>query len=193
MVVGPFFQLLGRSGLFLFLLLYRIFASHSFPMSSNYDLLAQQYNVTRKADPYLAERLYDKLDPQADEIYLDLGCGSGNYTHSLLSKGVNILGLDPSKEMLAIAVSKGKPENWTQGRAEAIPFPKDHFNGGVLFLTIHHWQDLEQGFAELFRVCKKGSRIILFSSCKEQMEHYWLRHYFPKMMEASIKTDAILY
>src|SRR5690606_17469052 len=53
-------------------------------------------------------------------------------------------------------------------------------------LTIHHWTNLEKGIAELSRVLKTKGRIVIFTSTPEQMKGYWLNHYFPKMLSASI-------
>ena len=156
-------------------------------MNAKYDSIAGHYNQTRKADPYLLQKLYDKLDPQSNEHYLDVGCGSGNYSLGLIEKGVQLDGVDPSEEMLKIIRSKAPQRQWTKAKVEELPFPDAHFNGGTAFLTIHHWDDLIKGFAEIHRICKKGARFILFSSCSEQMQGYWLRHYFPEMMDASIQ------
>jgi SAM-dependent methyltransferase len=54
-------------------------------------------------------------------------------------------------------------------------------------LTIHHWGNLEKGFSELSRVLKKDGKIVIFTSTPQQMQGYWLNHYFPKMMMDSIR------
>lgn len=49
-----------------------------------YDSIGKNYDTTRKADPYLAARMFSFLkmdDP--DATYLDIGAGSGNYTCAL--------------------------------------------------------------------------------------------------------------
>ena len=49
-------------------------------MKEKYDIIGVNYNLTRKADPYLYKRLHFFLNPQIKGTYLDIGCGTGNYT-----------------------------------------------------------------------------------------------------------------
>jgi hypothetical protein len=41
-------------------------------------------------------------------------------------------------------------------------------------------------FQELARILKSGSILVLFTATAEQMESYWLNHYFPVAMQRSI-------
>ena len=152
---------------------------------AKYDTIGKTYNQTRTADPYLLERLYKHLNPHADGSYLDIGCGSGNYTNQLYKKGVNIMGIDPSIEMLKKARQKNSQIDYRIGVAEDIDLPNHSIAGATAFLTIHHWQDLKEGFAEIGRVLTIGARFVIFHSTPQQMEGYWLNHYFPVMMKNS--------
>jgi SAM-dependent methyltransferase len=76
---------------------------------------------------------------------------------------------------------------WCQAPAEDIPFNDSMFDGVLATLTIHHWDKLRKGLAEIYRVMKPASRLVIFTSTQEQMKGYWLNHYFPDMMERSIK------
>ncbi|MEM7371611.1 MAG: class I SAM-dependent methyltransferase [Bacteroidota bacterium] len=159
-----------------------------------YNRIGITYNQTRQADPYLVERLYALLVPEPGKQYLDIGCGTGNYTLELHNMGVNLLGVDPSEEMLSKAKSKAPTLSWTQASAEAIPFPDAHFDGAVATLTLHHWTDLERGMEEVYRVVSKGKWVIL-TGFPSQMDNYWLCAYFPQMMKDSnafMHTEAQL-
>lgn len=157
-----------------------------------YDSIGIGYNSTRCADPYLSERLYQLLNPESGKLYLDIGCGTGNYTIALANRGVSLLGIDPSAKMLDEAKSKYTEINWLFGSAENIPLQDELFDGVIATLTIHHWNDLESSIKEINRVLKPESRLVIFTSTPEQMQGYWLNHYFPIMMaEANIKMPSL--
>ncbi len=154
---------------------------------TKYDNIGVGYNKTRQADPYLLERIYSLLSPDLNGQYLDVGCGTGNYTIPLSKTGLKFTGLDPSVVMLTEANSKSQEIEWISGSIESLPFADKIFDGAIATLTIHHWNNFEKGFKELFRVLKTGSRVVIFTSSPEQMAGYWLNHYFPEVMKRSIE------
>ncbi len=156
-------------------------------MGTHYDQVGGVYNITRKSDPFLADRLFAHLSPSADGLYLDVGCGTGNYTDALQKRGCNLIGLDPSKVMLEQAMSRNVHIDWRVGQVEKLDLENASIDGVIATLTVHHWKDLGAGFVELGRVLKPGGILILFTSSPEQMQTYWLNHYFPQMMLNSIR------
>ncbi len=151
-----------------------------------YDRIGQGYDQTRQADPYLVSRLKELLSVQSVKTYLDIGCGTGNYTLALQEPGANFIGMDPSLAMLSVAQSRSEQITWRQGQAEATKLPDQGVDGIIATLTIHHWTDLSQGFQELYRVLKPKGKLVIFTSTPAQMKGYWLNHYFPQMMGKSI-------
>lgn len=161
-------------------------------MKVKYDKIGTGYNSTRQADPYLADRLLYHLQPKKDRLYLDIGCGTGNYTIILANKGFNFVGVEPSEKMLNEAKSRHQDINWLEGSAEKIPAEDKTFDGIIGTLTIHHWTDLKKAFTEITRVLSDSGRLVLFTSTPEQMKGYWLNHYFPKMLRSSIVQMPLL-
>jgi ubiquinone/menaquinone biosynthesis C-methylase UbiE len=153
---------------------------------AKYDKIGTGYNSTRQADTYLTQRLLFHLQPEHDKHYLDLGCGTGNYTIALAEKGFHFTGLDPSKQMLDEARSKNQQITWLRGTAELIPSEDNAYDGIIATLTIHHWTDLKKAFSEINRVLTENGRLVLFTSTPGQMKNYWLNHYFPQMLQSSI-------
>lgn len=150
-----------------------------------YDTIGKNYNSTRHADPFIRDRLYEHLQPGKKKTYIDIGCGTGNYTIALAQKGIRITGIDPSILMLTEARKRAPELNWLQGTSENIPVGDDLYDGVVATLTIHHWPDIARSFAEISRVLKPDSRIVLFTSTELQMKGYWLNHYFPEIISTS--------
>lgn len=154
-------------------------------MKPKYDKIGTNYDTSRRADPYLLSRLVHHLHPKNDCEYLDIACGSGNYTTALSLVGGKWCGLDQSSVMLEKARNKSSDIHWFRGDVAALPFPDNSFDGVTCTLAIHHFPSLESAFAEVRRVLTKG-RFVLFTSTTEQMKGYWLNEYFPAAMERSM-------
>lgn len=153
-----------------------------------YNTIGTGYDSTRKADPFLLSRIFDLMQPSSKGKYLDIGCGTGNYTIALKEKGLEIAGIEPSDKMLDVASTKNDSIQWIAGRAEHIPFNDQTIDAVIAVLTIHHWSNIIDAFKEISRVLKENGRFVSFTSLPEQMKGYWLNHYFPGMMKASIQN-----
>ncbi len=155
-------------------------------MTTKYDKIGINYNRTRKADPLIARRILHHLAPTVNGKYLDIGCGTGNYTNEFQQKGFQFIGIDPSQTMLEKAKALNQAIDWRIGQAEKTGLPENYIEGITASLTIHHWTNLGNGFVELARALKPGGRIVIFTATPKQMKGYWLNHYFPNMLEDSI-------
>lgn len=51
-----------------------------------YDKIGKTYDQTRKADSEITAKIISFLSPKENGCYLDVGCGSGNYTEMLFLK-----------------------------------------------------------------------------------------------------------
>lgn len=65
-----------------------------------YNKIGKTYDMTRHADTGIVNKLMTLLDAKPRGRYLDIACGSGNYTHALTEHGLEMDGIDISKEML---------------------------------------------------------------------------------------------
>ncbi len=155
-------------------------------MEVKYDKIGVNYNLTRKPDKFLTKKLLYHLNPKNKGLYLDIGCGTGNYTNELHKSGFQFIGIDPSEKMLKEAKSKNKEIEWKIGSAEKTGLKNNFVDGIIGSLTIHHWSDLKSGFLELQRILKPNGKIVIFTATPKQMKGYWLNHYFPKMLSDSI-------
>ncbi len=151
-----------------------------------YDKIGEDYDFTRKADKLITEKFINHLEPKVNNIYLDIGCGTGNYTIAFQNKGFDFIGIAPSSHMIKKAILKNSNIDWKIGSAESTGLPNNSVNGIISTLTLHHWKDLNLGFSELNRVLKTNGIIVIFTSIQKQMEGYWLNHYFPKTLSKSI-------
>lgn len=159
-----------------------------------YDKIGSNYNSTRRADSYIAGRLYDLMVADKQGSYLDIGCGTGNYLGALSAMGLQITGIEPSTTMIEKAKANNPANVIIQGQAENIPLPDNSFDGGMGTFTVHHWTDMQKGFKEIYRVLKPGANFVLLSFTPEQLHNYWLFHYFPNTMTRSAEVvESIEY
>ena len=126
-----------------------------------YNRIGKTYDTTRRADPQIVEIICRLLQPKMGGSYLDIACGSGNYTDALARTGLTIAGIDISEEMLLKAKKKNRDVRWFQGDAKALPFQNDSFDGGLCTLATHHIGDIETAFNEAFRVIHSGNMVLL--------------------------------
>lgn len=152
-----------------------------------YNKIGADYNETRRADRFLTERFRRFLSPTEAENYLDVGCGTGNYTCALSGKDYQFYGIDPSETMLEKARQRNCDVIWQKATAENLPFENEFFAGAIASLTIHHWKDLRKAFSEISRILKRTGKFVLFTTLPEQTARYWLTEYFPQMMRDSVE------
>lgn len=148
-----------------------------------YNAIGKTYDLTRKADPIITQTILDLLKPQATGKYLDLACGSGNYTVALHEQNLDIDGIDISEEMLSKAKSKSELITWYHGNAESLPFKDKSYNGIICTLATHHISNIKAVFSEVYRILTPNSKFVILTATPEQMRNYWLCEYFPIMIE----------
>jgi len=154
-------------------------------MPALYDAIGNAYERSRRADPAIAQKLAQELRLTSAGSYLDVGCGTGNYTVALSGLGGEWSAIDVSETMLRQAREKSRSVAWVQSSADAIPFPDAAFDGAICTLAIHHFSSLRSPFCEVRRTLRSGA-FVIFTGLAEQMRDYWLCHYFPEMMARSI-------
>ena len=121
-----------------------------------YDNIGIGYDATRRPDPYIASRLAHHLRLRSGSPYLDIACGTGNYTAALAERGGNWHGLELSGQMVRTARNKGPGIAWFMGDAAALPFQDGSFAGALCTLAIHHFSALTPIFSEVYRVLARG-------------------------------------
>jgi len=133
-----------------------------------------------------AEAIKKAVPPASIETVVDLGCGTGRFTR-LLSDAYDdaqIVGLDPSQKMLAIADRlSGSRIRFLQGSAEAIPLPDQ--SADLLFLSMvwHHIENIEKAFAEFARVLRRSGHVVLRAATQETNDLFLYHESFPEALE----------
>jgi ubiquinone/menaquinone biosynthesis C-methylase UbiE len=93
---------------------------------------------------------------------VDLGCGSGVFTHLLAQSGCDCVGVDISSKLLAVGQSKYPHIPFVQGDIEKLPFKAESFDGALLSGVVHHLPDASACAAEVFRILRPSGRFVAF-------------------------------
>lgn len=97
--------------------------------------------------------------PPPDRV-LDLGCGTGISTRLLAEHGLDVLGMDPNEDMLALAREQGGP-TYVKGEATATGLPPQSV-GLVTVAQAFHWFPVQETMAELRRIVRRGGSVAAF-------------------------------
>lgn len=151
-----------------------------------YDKIGTGYNTTRRADHRIVDRIIELLDLPSGSRVLDIGAGTGSYSHALAERGYEMTALEPSAVMREQA-NQEKSISWVAGSAESLPFCDASFDGAILILCIHHFSDLAKAFSEIRRVVATGP-IVIFTYDPAEVESPWLFDYFPVFREQIQKS-----
>jgi ubiquinone/menaquinone biosynthesis C-methylase UbiE len=92
---------------------------------------------------------------------LDVGCGEGRFCRMLRAKGIPVVGIDPTEELLGAARKCDARGEYQIARAESLPFPDASFDLVVSYLTLIDIADFRTALKEMVHVLTpKGTLLI---------------------------------
>ena len=170
----------------------------------NYDLteIPVGYDRGRDHGPELNQLwmkfVASSVGKQRLNTILDLGCGTGRFSESLAAHfDAQVVGIDPSKKMLAQAQTKLRDHRvrYQLGRAEAIPLANNSVDLIFMSMTFHHFDDPMLVARECSRVLRNGAIALLRTGTRERIPSYPYVEFFPKswpIMEGCLPTGAFI-
>lgn len=127
--------------------------------------LARGYTLANHTQHDAGTFLIQKLEITRGMRVLDVGCGPGNLTAQiaeLVGENGSVVGIDPSKERIAIAIDERANPNlsFQVGRAEDLSqFPSGSFDALFVNSTFHWVEDQRAALAEFYRILRPGGRL----------------------------------
>ena len=93
----------------------------------------------------------------------DIGCGPGRVASLMADHGLDVLGVDVSPAMLAIARAAHPHIDFVEGQLDALPIESGGLAGAVCWYSIIHTPRyrLAEAFEELARVLVPGGHLLL--------------------------------
>jgi SAM-dependent methyltransferase len=133
-----------------------------------FDEIAAEYHRRRPAYP---DELIDQACRAAaigngDEV-LEVGCGSGQLTRSLLTRGLRVTALEPGKNLIALArehLDGTRQVELVTARFEDAPLPRERF-AAVFSASAFHWIDPEVSWQKAADVLVPGGTLALVQHC----------------------------
>lgn len=143
-----------------------------------YDETGLTYASTRQPDPRIAAAINSVLAGMTSVA--NIGAGTGSY-----EPAETVIAIEPSRVMIDQRSTDAAPA--AQAVAEYLPLRCNSVDAAVAVLTVHHWQDLERGIAEMVRIARR--RVVILTWDHGTFKDFWLlRDYLP----AAAATDAQL-
>lgn len=159
--------------------------------TSLFNKIAKHYDSLNTFFSFGMDKLWrKKLADQiiSSKLVLDIATGTGEVALETVSKleGSQVIGLDPSIEMLGLAKRKCDPEQITlvQGYAENLPFKENEFDAITIAFGIRNTVDPLQSLREMYRVLKPGGKaaILEFTIPKNRIFAPVYLFYFKKIL-----------
>src|ERR1700674_2282944 len=119
--------------------------------------------------------VWSHVKDQRIKTILDLGCGTGRFTGALRTRfEAEVIGIDPSKKMLAQARSKDPDRRirYEPGQGEAIPVPDNSVDLIFMSMIFHHFDNPALAARECRRVLYDEATVFLRAGTRERISSY---------------------
>ena len=133
-------------------------------LPGNYDRMGAVLSFGQ--DPRWRATLVDQINPLPGQRVLDVATGTGLVAFALARRGCDVVALDQSKDMLAVARAhlEQRPDlrphvTFVRGEAEHLPFDDGEFDALTFTYLLRYVDDRAATMRELSRVVKPGGRI----------------------------------
>jgi SAM-dependent methyltransferase len=145
----------------------------------DYGSIGRGYASHRQADARIMSHIERALG--AARTVLNVGAGTGSYE----PRDRDVTAIEPSASMRAQRPAEVSVA--IDAVAEHLPFPDDHFDASMATFTVHQWNDVERGLAEMRRVTR--GPVIVLTCDPTLVQRFWLNEYAPQVLA----TEALRY
>ncbi len=163
---------------------------------SLFDRIARRYDLLNDLQSFGLHRYWKRrvirlAAPREGARALDVCCGTGDLAFALAALGAEVVGLDFSPEMLAVARErsdqtdrkskiknqKPTPPLFLCGDAQNLPFPENSFDIVTVGYGLRNLASWETGLREMQRVARPGGRLLILEFGKPD-NRVWRAIYF---------------
>jgi demethylmenaquinone methyltransferase/2-methoxy-6-polyprenyl-1,4-benzoquinol methylase len=146
-----------------------------------FDAIAARYDLLNRINSFGLDKGWRRKAVAALELIpghkvLDLATGTGDLAIEIAKTlpTVEVVGLDPSKEMLAIGQRKveaaglGERVKMIDGDAQALPFEDKSFDRVTIAFGIRNVPDRKKALLEIHRVLRPNGRLVILELSEPQ-------------------------
>jgi SAM-dependent methyltransferase len=131
-----------------------------------FDQIADEYARHRPAYPdALTDHAFELAGLAPGAEVLEIGCGTGQLTRSLLARGLRVTAVEPGQQLISLARRdlRGAAEvRFVNARLEEAPLPHAHYRAAFSASAIH-WVDPELSWRKLADTLVDGGTLALLS------------------------------
>jgi SAM-dependent methyltransferase len=156
-------------------------------MSRSFADIAPRYDALRPlsaGDRARLEAMLHEAALQAEDMVVEVGCGTGRLTLPLASvTAARIMGVDSEARMLEVARAKdgaGRVE-WVRGSAYRLPVGDREAALVMMVMVVHLLRQRVRAFSQARRVLRPGGRLSVWSFTPRHVEDFYLNDYFPSI------------
>ncbi|WGO82629.1 malonyl-ACP O-methyltransferase BioC [Arsenophonus apicola] len=131
---------------------------------------AKNYDNIALFQQQSGQHLFDCLSAMPGNTILDAGCGTGYFSKQWHLAGKQVIALDLSASMLAIAQQKQAAKSYVQADMECLPLAEESVDLCFSHLAIQWCSNLYTPLSELYRITKKGG-VVAFSTLVDGSLH----------------------
>ncbi len=108
----------------------------------------------------------ENIGLSGSDLVLEVAAGTCAFGRCIAPFVKQIVELDATDAMLEVGKREGEKAGitnavYTNGLAERLPFPDEHFDVVVSRLAFHHFEDVDIPFREMVRVLKGGGKLVI--------------------------------
>jgi SAM-dependent methyltransferase len=123
----------------------------------------QRYKHQAQWTAELREYLFQQAGVGAEDVVLDVGCGTGALVPDLISRGMNYFGLDIDLTSLVFAKSATNNINVLQADGYSIPYRENTFDLVFCHFFLMWITDPDSILKEMVRVGKRGGVLMVLA------------------------------
>ncbi len=132
----------------------------------------------------IREKAFNLAKINEGEIAADIGAGSGYVTEGLLSRGLNVIAIDQSENMLKEIIEKFHDKKREKvelickvGEAENLPLKENTVHYTFANMYLHHVEKPINAIKEMVRVTKPGGKVVITDLDTHSYDFLETEHY----------------
>ncbi|HMK56035.1 MAG TPA: ubiquinone/menaquinone biosynthesis methyltransferase [Dissulfurispiraceae bacterium] len=129
-------------------------------IADRYDFLNHLLSLGQ--DFYWRAVMVKELNPSRGDRILDLATGTGDSAGAIAERGVDVVGVDISFNMLLKAKQKitGMHYQICSGSGYSLPFKTETFSGATCAFGIRNMHETQKALKEIHRVLRRGTKMV---------------------------------
>lgn len=144
--------------------------------------VADQWDTMRQGffSEEVREKAYGIAAVKEGESAADIGAGTGFLTEGLLQKGLRVIAVDRSEEMLEQMKNKfgtNAKFEYCLGDGECLPLESGKVNYAMANMYLHHVDNPSAAIKEMVRILAPGGKLVITDLDEHNFEFLKFEHY----------------